>query len=194
MQPDDLVVIHVGRMAAEKNYPLLFRAFDAIKNVNPRARLVLVGDGPMLSAYQRQRPDVIFTGFYTGTNLARHYASGDIYLHASVTETFGNVITEALASGLAFGAFDYAAAHEFVRHGENGLVAPARRRSGLSRQRRPPCPRTRPCAPGFAAAGRPPPSTLLGHGHQPLRRDLLEVVAAQVHRRRASPKSRLPNQ
>ncbi|HVT71673.1 MAG TPA: glycosyltransferase family 1 protein [Lacunisphaera sp.] len=122
--PDDPVVLHVGRLAAEKNYPQLFRAFDAVKAAVPRARLVLVGDGPMLSLYQRQRPDIVFTGFYTGVNLARHYASGDIYLHASTTETFGNVITEALASGLAVGAFDYAAAHEFIRHGENGLLAP----------------------------------------------------------------------
>ncbi|RXK55548.1 glycosyltransferase family 1 protein [Oleiharenicola lentus] len=122
--PEDPVVLHVGRIAAEKNYPLLFRAFDAIKAVQPRARLVLVGDGPLLSAYQRQRPDVMFTGFYTGTNLARHYASGDIYLHTSITETFGNVVTEALGSGLAVSAFDYAAAHEFIRHGENGLTAP----------------------------------------------------------------------
>jgi glycosyltransferase involved in cell wall biosynthesis len=124
--PDDLVVLHVGRMAAEKNYPLLFRAFDAVKAVEPRARLVLVGDGPLLSAYQRQRPDAVFTGFYTGASLARHYASGDLYLHASVTETFGNVVTEALASGLAVSAFDYAAAHEFIRHEENGLTAAVR--------------------------------------------------------------------
>ncbi|MDB6114275.1 MAG: mgtA 2 [Lacunisphaera sp.] len=124
VQPDDLVVLHVGRMAAEKNYPLLFRAFDALKAAEPRARLVLVGDGPMLATYQKARPDAVFTGFYTGPNLARHYASGDLYLHASFTETFGNVVTEALASGLPVAAFDYAAAHEFIRHGENGLVAP----------------------------------------------------------------------
>ncbi len=121
--PNDLVVLHVGRMAAEKNYPLLFRAFAALKAAEPRARLVLVGDGPMLAAYQKQCPDAVFTGFYTGVNLARHYASGDIYLHPSYTETFGNVVTEALASGLAVSGFDYAAAHEFIRHGENGLVA-----------------------------------------------------------------------
>lgn len=122
--PGDPVVLHVGRIAAEKNYPLLFRAFDAIKQVEPRARLVLVGDGPLLSAYQRQRPEALFTGFYTGANLARHYASGDIYLHTSVTETFGNVVTEAMGSGLAVAAFDYAAAHEFIRHEQNGLTAP----------------------------------------------------------------------
>ena len=122
--PDDLVVLHVGRMAAEKNYPLLFRAFDAIKAVERRARLVLVGDGPMLSAYQRQRPDAVFTGFYTGENLARHYASGDVYLQASVTETYGNVAAEALASALAFAGYDYAAAHELVRAGETGLLTP----------------------------------------------------------------------
>ena len=124
LKPEELAVVHVGRMAAEKNYPLLFRAFDQIKAVEPTARLVLVGDGPLLSAYQRQRPDAVFTGFYTGQNLARHYASGDLYLHASITETFGNVITEAMASGLAVSAFNYAAAREFVINGENGLVAP----------------------------------------------------------------------
>jgi glycosyltransferase involved in cell wall biosynthesis len=122
--PSDPVVLHVGRLAAEKNYPLLFRAFDAIKAVEPRARLVLVGDGPLLAACQRQRPDALFTGFYTGENLARHYASGDIYLHTSTTETFGNVVTEAMASGLAVAAFDYAAAREFIRDGVNGLSAP----------------------------------------------------------------------
>lgn len=124
LSPEDLAVIHVGRIAAEKNYPLLFRAFDAMKAVQPRARLVIVGDGPMLAAYQKQRPDAVFTGFYTGVTLARHYASGDIYLHTSVTETFGNVVTEALGSGLAVCAYDYAAAHEFIRPGENGLLAP----------------------------------------------------------------------
>jgi len=122
--PDDLAIIHVGRIAAEKNYPLLFRAFDAIKAAQPNAKLVIVGDGPLLAVYQKQRPDAVFTGFYTGVNLARHYASGDIYLHTSITETFGNVVTEALASGLAVCAFDYAAAHEFIQPGTHGLLAP----------------------------------------------------------------------
>lgn len=121
---DDLVIVHVGRMAAEKNYPLLFRTYDAIKAIRPRTKLVLVGDGPMLSTYQKLRPDVIFTGYYTGINLARHYAAGDVYLHASITETFGNVVTEALASGLAVSAFDYAAPHEFIQPEVSGLLSP----------------------------------------------------------------------
>ena len=119
----DLAVIHVGRIAAEKNYPLVFETFDRIKHTHPSARLVLVGDGPLLSEYQRRRPDAIFSGFYSGKTLAAHYASGDLYLHASLTETFGNVVTEAMASGLAVSAFDDAAAHEFIRSGDNGLTA-----------------------------------------------------------------------
>lgn len=121
---DDPVILNVGRIASEKNYPLLFRAYDAIKAVKPRAKLVLVGDGPLLATYQKMRPDVIFTGYYTGENLARHYAAGDLYLHASLTETFGNVVTEALASGLAVCAFDYAAAHEFIQPEVSGLLVP----------------------------------------------------------------------
>ena len=122
--PVDPVVLQVGRMAAEKNYRLVFRAFDAIKAIVPRARLVLVGDGPMLSTYQKMRPDAVFTGFYSGVSLARHYASADLYLQPSVTETYGNVAAEALASGLAFVGYDYAAAHELVTTGENGLLVP----------------------------------------------------------------------
>jgi glycosyltransferase involved in cell wall biosynthesis len=120
--PRDPVVVHVGRMAAEKNYPLVFRAFAAIRGDHPRARLVLVGDGPLLTSLQKQQPEAVFTGFYTGANLARYYASGDIYLHASTTETFGNVVLEAMASGLALGAFHYAAAREFVQPGRSGLT------------------------------------------------------------------------
>jgi len=120
--PDDLAVLHVGRIASEKNYPLVFRSFDALKAVVPKARLVLVGDGPLTARLQNERPDAVFTGFYTGANLARHYASGDLYLHASTTETFGNVILEAMASGLPVVSFFYAAAREFIRDGENGVA------------------------------------------------------------------------
>lgn len=122
--PDDPVVIHAGRMAAEKNYPLLLRAYAAMRAAVPRIRFVLVGDGPLRLALQRQFPAGIFPGFIARDDLARHYASADIYIHASLTETFGNVLTEAMASGLAVAGFHYAAALQFVRDGVTGLSVP----------------------------------------------------------------------
>ena len=121
------VVIHAGRMAAEKNYPLLFECFAAMRAANPRCRFVLVGDGPLRPRLQRDHPECTFTGFISRDELARHYASADIYIHASLTETFGNVLTEALASGLAVAGFDYAAARQFIQHGHNGLAVPSDR-------------------------------------------------------------------
>jgi glycosyltransferase involved in cell wall biosynthesis len=129
--PDDPVVLHTGRMAAEKNYPLLVRCHAAMRAANPRCRFVFVGDGPLRRRYQRDHPECIFTGFIPRGELARHYASADVYIHASLTETFGNVLTEALASGLAVAGFDYAAARLFVRHGENGLTVPCKRPDAL---------------------------------------------------------------
>ena len=122
--PDDLVVTCVGRLAPEKNLTTLVAAFEAIRREQPRARLVLVGDGPMRKELQARCPDAIFAGQRIGADLATHYASADLFLFPSVTETFGNVTTEAMASGLAVVAFDYAAAQRLVRHGENGAVVP----------------------------------------------------------------------
>ena len=122
--PDDLVVTCVGRLAPEKNLTTLVAAFDAIRRDHPRARLVLVGDGPMRKELQVRCPDAIFAGQRIGDDLAVHYASADLFLFPSVTETFGNVTTEAMASGLAVVAFDYAAAQRLIRHGENGALVP----------------------------------------------------------------------
>jgi glycosyltransferase involved in cell wall biosynthesis len=122
--PDDPVVIHVGRMAAEKNYPLLFRAYSAMARANPRCRFVLAGEGPLKRALIRAHPECVFAGFFSRDEIGRYYASADIYVHASLTETFGNVLTEAMASGLAAVGFDYAAARIFLRNGVNGLTAP----------------------------------------------------------------------
>ena len=121
---DGPVVIHTGRLAREKNYGLISRAFDAMRAANPHCRFIVVGDGPLRAGLATQLPYARFTGFVGRATLAAHYASGDIYLHASVTETYGNVAAEALASGLAFAGYDYAAAHELVRPGENGLLVP----------------------------------------------------------------------
>ncbi len=122
--PDTPVVIHVGRMAAEKNYPLLLKAYRAMREANPACRFVLAGEGPLKASLMRQTPDSVFAGFFSRSEIGRYYASADIYVHASLTETFGNVLTEAMASGLAVTGFDYAAARKFVKDGETGLSVP----------------------------------------------------------------------
>lgn len=122
--PDDLVVGYVGRLAAEKNLDLVLAAFAAIKRSTPGARLVFVGEGPLGKPLSVQHPEHIFAGLRRGVSLAMHYASLDIFLFPSLTETFGNVTTEALASGLGVVAYDCAAAADLIEDGVNGrLVA-----------------------------------------------------------------------
>lgn len=121
---DDLVVLHVGRLAPEKNLPVLVQAFQRLHAAQPRARLVVVGDGPGRAALQTQFPRAIFAGFRSGEELAAYYASSDLFLFPSLTETYGNVTLEAMASGLAVVAFDDAAAGRLIRHRVNGLLAP----------------------------------------------------------------------
>lgn len=123
--PDAPAVLYVGRLAEEKNLPLLFQAFARIRQIRTAARLVLVGDGPARAALQLQHPDAVFAGVQRGEDLARHYASADWFLFPSLTETFGNVTPEALASGLAVLAFNHAAASELIQSGVNGIVATA---------------------------------------------------------------------
>lgn len=121
--PQDLVALYVGRLAPEKNLPLVLRAFKGMRARHQSAKLVLVGDGPMRGELERAYPQAVFAGMRAGTDLATHYASGDVFLFPSVTETFGNVVLEAMASGLAVVAYDYAAGHELITHGEDGLLA-----------------------------------------------------------------------
>lgn len=114
------VAIYVGRMAAEKNLELAVQAFKAVRQQAPAARYVWVGDGPERTALQAAHPDFIFVGMRRGEALARHYASADLFPFPSLSETFGNVILEAMASALPVVAYDTGAAHEHLRDGVNG--------------------------------------------------------------------------
>ncbi len=122
--PGDLLLVHVGRLAPEKNLNTLLLAFEAIRRTHARARLLFVGDGPLRTDLQARCPSAVFAGQRCGEDLAAHYASADLFLFPSLTETFGNVTTEAMASGLPVVAFNYAAAGELIRSGANGMLAP----------------------------------------------------------------------
>jgi glycosyltransferase involved in cell wall biosynthesis len=129
--PETPVALCIGRLAAEKNLPLVVEAWMTLREQQPDLRLVLVGDGPMRRQLQARHPEIHFAGVRLGEDLARHYASGDLFLFPSSTETFGNVVTEALASGLVAVAYDYAAGRTHIRDGENGFLAPYHDRAGF---------------------------------------------------------------
>jgi len=98
------------------------KAFRRLQQVRPKARFVFVGDGPAREKLAHENPDFIFCGIQRGDALARHFASGDLFLFPSRSETFGNVTLESMACGLATVAFDYGAAREYLRNGENGAA------------------------------------------------------------------------
>lgn len=121
----ELVVIHLGRIAPEKNLDLAVRAFRAIERRTPGAKFVFTGDGPSRKALQAANPDFIFTGAKQDTELAAHFASADLFLFPSLTETFGNVTLESMASGVPLVAYDYGAAREHAHDGESAAcIAP----------------------------------------------------------------------
>lgn len=120
--PEDLVFLSVGRLAKEKNVGAVIAAFQAIQLRMPLAKMVFVGDGPMRKSVEQACPGAIFAGVQKGEALAAHYASGDVFLFPSLTETFGNVVPEALASGLAVVSYACAAAQELITSEHNGVL------------------------------------------------------------------------
>ena len=123
--PDTPVFLNVGRIASEKNMKLFFRTVRTLRKDLPNQDMVavVVGDGPERRTYEADNKSFIFAGMRKGEELARYYASADFFLFPSLTETFGNVVTEALASGLAIVAFNYAAPRLYITSGKNGFLA-----------------------------------------------------------------------
>jgi len=119
-----LVALCVSRFAHEKNFALVIHAYEAMRRIRPDARLVLVGDGPLAKQLKQRNVGYVIAGRKVNGELSRHYASADVFLFPSMSETWGNVTLEAMASGLGIVAYDYAAAREVMRHGVNGLLAP----------------------------------------------------------------------
>jgi glycosyltransferase involved in cell wall biosynthesis len=123
LDEDGVAVLHVGRLAPEKNPQLALRAWQLISERTPNARLVWVGDGPLRPELERAAPEAVFAGAQRGQALAGYYASGDLLLFPSTTETFGNVTLEAMASGIAIVAFDCAAAGQHLVDGRSARLA-----------------------------------------------------------------------
>ena len=121
---DTPVALYIGRLAIEKNIPLLIASLKALRERHPDQIAVIVGDGPMRHDIEQALPWATFVGFQKNEALARYYASADLFLFPSLSETFGNVVTEAMASGLCVVAFDRAAAGELIDNGVDGCVVP----------------------------------------------------------------------
>jgi glycosyltransferase involved in cell wall biosynthesis len=123
-QADDstIVLLSVGRLAAEKNLDLIASTYKAMQEAGRKVKLVFAGDGPYRAVLQSQCPDAIFMGMCSHAQLALLYANADLFMFPSLTETFGNVTLEALACGTPVLAFDCAAASELVEDGLNGWL------------------------------------------------------------------------
>jgi glycosyltransferase involved in cell wall biosynthesis len=126
--------LYVGRVSREKNLDALVDAFQAFLDSGRQAQLVVVGDGPYLKEIARRcrRPEILFTGFLHGEDLARAYAGADAFVFPSTTDTFGNVVLEAQAAGLPAIVSDRGGPQEIVLPGRSGLVVDVDRQGALT--------------------------------------------------------------
>lgn len=124
---EGLKLLYVGRVSKEKNLELLGRVYQALLPAHPGLRLIVVGDGPYLEEMRRELADTpcVFTGYLEGEDLAAVYASCDLFLFPSTTDTFGNVVLEAQASGIPVIVTDAGGPRENVVPGETGLIVPS---------------------------------------------------------------------
>ena len=131
---DTPIVLMVSRLVKEKDMADLVEMDRVLRRREDRYRLVLVGDGPMRAELQEALPDAYFAGYQTGPELARWYASSDVFVFPSTTETFGNVVLEAQASGLPTVVVDRGGPPDLVEPGETGYVARANDPEDLATQ------------------------------------------------------------
>ena len=118
-------LLFVGRVSKEKNLDVLVAATRRLAESRVPARQLIVGDGPYMSEMKRLLPDAIFTGYLEGEDLATAYASADIFVFPSTTDTFGNVVLEAQASGIPAIVSDVGGPRDLVHHGKDGFVTKA---------------------------------------------------------------------
>ncbi|MGZ3638862.1 MAG: glycosyltransferase family 4 protein [Ktedonobacterales bacterium] len=127
------IVLYTGRLSHEKNLTTLVSAFTSLHH--KRAHLVLVGDGPARADLEHALAGhpATFLGYLQGEALAEAYASADVFAFPSLTETFGQVVHEAMASGLPVVAFDAEGVRDQILPGKTGLLAPANDTAAFTR-------------------------------------------------------------
>ena len=118
-------LLYVGRISREKDLDVLAAAYDKVREAGRPVQLFIVGHGPHSEALATALPHAVFLGYLTGEPLATAYASADIFVFPSTTDTFGNVVIEAQASGLPVIVSDLGGPKELVEDGVNGLVTKA---------------------------------------------------------------------
>ena len=127
LQRERLKLLYVGRISKEKNLEILVRAYTQIQKVRDDIQLIIVGDGPFLNQMQGNLSGTraVFAGLLTGQDLSQAYASSDIFVFPSTTDTFGNVVLEAQASGLPVIVTDQGGPQENLIPDHTGLIVPA---------------------------------------------------------------------
>jgi len=123
---EDFVLLYVGRLAPEKSADVALEAFSRLpERIREKAKFIVAGDGPLFKEYTETyygNPSLVFPGFVQGQELSELYAAADLFVFPSATETFGNVVLEAMASGTAVIGAAAGGVSDTVRHGRNGLL------------------------------------------------------------------------
>jgi len=125
LRDDEVGMLFVGRISKEKNLDTLVASTRRLAEWKVPVRPLVVGDGPYLAEMKRLLPDALFTGYLRGEELANAYASADFFVFPSTTDTFGNVVLEAQASGLPVIVSDVGGPRDLVQHGRDGFVTKA---------------------------------------------------------------------
>lgn len=123
---DETVVCYVSRLAWEKGLRSLIDTGKLVLEKDKRVRVLIAGDGPAMAEMKNEFPEAIYTGFVFGEDLAKVYASSDVFFFPSITETFGNVVLEAMASGLPAVVADATGSKSLVVDGVTGLISDPR--------------------------------------------------------------------
>jgi glycosyltransferase involved in cell wall biosynthesis len=126
-------LLYVGRISKEKDLDVLAQAYRQLREEGLSVQLYLVGEGPYLESLTNSLPEAVFTGYLRGADLATAYASADVFVFPSTTDTFGNVVIEAQASGTPVIVSDTGGPKELVEDNVNGIVTKSHNANDLAR-------------------------------------------------------------